>query len=823
MKNKILNFLIVFLIFCNLTANAEDFVIESSEIKVLDKGNVTRATGGVKITSNDGVEITGRELIYDKKKSILKIFGNVILNDKKNNIITEGEEYIYLKNEEKIKIFGNVILNDKKNNIITEGEEYIYLRNEGKILSVGKSTSNIKNTYYLKGNDLIYERKKSEIYSQEKSEIKDVNNNIFTTDQFKFDIKNSTLKARNLSLLDNENNEYNLNFAIVNLKEKKFLGSDIFIDFNDSIFGNNKNNPRLHANSLISEKNETKLYKGNFTTCNQEKDKCPPWAIYAEEVIHKKKEKKIEYKKAWLKIYDKPVLYFPYFFHPDPTVKRQSGFLMPTFQNSNNSGASLQIPYYKVISDRKDVTFFPRLFFDNEILLQTEYRQANKNSDLILDFSLNNNDSSIKRHFFVDLESNKENKEINFHLETVSNDTYLKENNIQSSINNDVSLLYSYLNYSSNKTDSSLEISFETYEDLNKGKTDRFEYIFPNFDYEKNLNSDDLSAKGELIFNTRGFNKNYNTNSDETVLINELQYFSFSSISSYIDGLQNNYKLLLRNLNSNTQNSTNFRDGDDQQLLSTIIFESNLPLKKTNQKFDSYLTPKFSARYSPNSTKNNSNSNQTITYENIFSLDRIDDSAVEGGESLTLGIEYSSKHKTGNDFFNLSFANILRLNENPDLPKIHGISNKRSDIIGKFDFIPSKFFDLSYQFSLDKKLESSNYDLIKANFNINNFVTSFEYLEEDNYLNESSYIKNESKLKFTENYSIGFSTSKNLDQNITDYYNLIYEYENDCLTAAIEYNKSYYSDGSLKPDENILFSIKIIPFGKINSPSINKK
>ncbi len=823
MKNKIFNFLIVCLIFCNLNANAEDFVIESSEIKVLDKGNVTQATGEVKITSNDGVEITGRKLIYNKKKSILKIFGNVILNDKKNNIITEGEEYIYLRNEEKIKIFGNVILNDKKNNIITEGEEYIYLRNEEKILAVGESTSNIKNTYYLKGSDLVYERKKSEIYSEEKTEIKDVNNNIFTADQFKFDINNSNLKAKNLSLLDNENNEYNLNFAIVNLKEKKFLGSDIFIDFNDSIFGNNKNNPRLNANSLISEENETKLYKGNFTTCNQEKDKCPPWAIYAEEVIHKKKEKKIEYKNAWLKIYDKPVLYFPYFFHPDPTVKRQSGFLMPTFQNSNNSGASLQIPYYKVISDRKDVTFFPRLFFDNEILLQTEYRQANKNSDLILDFSINNDESSTKRHFFVDLESNKDNKEINFHLESVSNDTYLKENNIESSINNDLSLLYSYLSYSSNETDSSLDISIEAYEDLNKRKTDRFEYIFPNFDYEKNLNSADLSAKGDLIFNTRGFNKNYNTNSDETILINELQYFSFSSISSYIDGLQNNYKFLLRNLNSSTQNSTNFKDGDDQQLLSTIVFESNLPLKKINQKFDSYLTPKFSARYSPNSTKNNSNLNQKISYENIFSLDRIDDSAVEGGESLTLGIEYSSKHKTGNDFINLSFANILRLNENPDLPIIHGISNKRSDIIGKFDFIPSKFFDLSYQFSLDKKLESSNYDLIKANFNINNFVTSFEYLEEDNYLNENSYIKNESKLKFTDNYSIGFSTSKNLDQNITDYYNLIYEYENDCLTAAIEYNKSYYSDGSLKPDENILFSIKIIPFGKINSPAINKK
>ena len=72
MKNKIFNFLIVCLIFCNLNANAEDFVIESSEIKVLDKGNVTQATGEVKITSNDGVEITGRKLIYNKKKIDLK-------------------------------------------------------------------------------------------------------------------------------------------------------------------------------------------------------------------------------------------------------------------------------------------------------------------------------------------------------------------------------------------------------------------------------------------------------------------------------------------------------------------------------------------------------------------------------------------------------------------------------------------------------------------------------------------------------------------------------------------------------------------------------
>ena len=79
---------------------------------------------------------------------------------------------------------------------------------------------------------------------------------------------------------------------------------------------------------------------------------------------------------------------------------------MPKFSNSNNSGTSIQIPYYKVISESKDLTLFPRVFFGNEILLQSEYRQANKSSDLLLDFSINKSNNDTKNHFFADLSSN---------------------------------------------------------------------------------------------------------------------------------------------------------------------------------------------------------------------------------------------------------------------------------------------------------------------------------------------------------------------------------------------------------------------------------
>ena len=114
----------------------------------------------------------------------------------------------------------------------------------------------------------------------------------------------------------------------------------------------------------------------------------------------------------------------------------------------------------------------------------------------------------------------------------------------------------------------------------------------------------------------------------------------------------------------------------------------------------------------------------------------------------------------------------------------------------------------------------SNYNLLKAGLNINNFITTFEFLEEDNFIGNKSYITNTTKYNIDNNNSISFSGTRDLDKGISEYYNLIYEYENDCLTAAIEYNKSYYADGDLKPEENILFSIKIIPFGKISSPSL---
>ena len=127
---------------------------------------------------------------------------------------------------------------------------------------------------------------------------------------------------------------------------------------------------------------------------------------------------------------------------------------------------------------------------------------------------------------------------------------------------------------------------------------------------------------------------------------------------------------------------------------------------------------------------------------------------------------------------------------------------------------------LNYDFSIKNNLDEKNYELFGFEFYLNNFNTKFEYLNENNSNLKTSYIQNEIGYNLNENNRLIFERRENKEKSFTEFYNLIYQYQNDCLTAGIEYNKEYYSDQDLKPSENLFFKISIIPFGGFNSPNL---
>ena len=99
-------------------------------------------------------------------------------------------------------------------------------------------------------------------------------------------------------------------------------------------------------------------------------------------------------------------------------------------------------------------------------------------------------------------------------------------------------------------------------------------------------------------------------------------------------------------------------------------------------------------------------------------------------------------------------------------------------------------------------------------------IDTLKYRNENNSRLKDSYLQNETRYNLNENNSLIYKTRENKEKSFTEFYNIMYQYQNDCLTAGIEYNKEYYNERDLKPSENLFFKISIIPFGGFNTPNL---
>ena len=785
-----LKFLIYFfLIFAIFQSKAvvDEININSSSIEVLDEGNIINALNVEADIPEKQIEIEGDKSIYDKKNKKLTIIENVKFLDNLKNIYLEGDKVIYNQSTEIVQTFGKTFIR-------------------------------IEDKYYIYSKDLVYNRKLKKIFTDEDTIIKDKKENIFNLEEnLVFDIDNEIVSSDKTNIIDNKNNEYQFEKAKINLKTSEIAGKELTVNFMDSYFGNPENDPVLKGRGATSDKKETKIFKVAFTTCNTENKNCPDWELQSEEFVHDKKNKVFEYKNSWLKIFDKKIFYFPFFSHPDPTVKRKSGFLVPVYGSSNNLGSWVNIPYYKVINEEKDITFNPRIYADDKFILQSEYRQAFENSNLVSDFSFNNDGKNTNTHIFAKVDGNLNSKtEFDFRYQDVSNDNYLKIHSLSSSSNliENESLLTTQLNVSNTiDVDTQLDTNFTVYEDLSKKESDRFQYILPNFTLTKNIPIPD-SYNGNFQFVSSGFQKNYDTNKYESLLINDFLFESNKVILG--PGLLSNYDVLIKNFNSYTENSSSYTEKEEYEVFGSLLLKSSFPLKKVNEYSKNYLKPIIALRYSPNDTKNISDKDVRIDYNNIFSLNRIgNNEIVEGGKSASIGLEFEKRDLQDEKFVGFNIAHSIREKQNNNLPTKSNLTDKRSDFVGNLSYMPNDKLNFEYNFSYDKNLNSSSYDSISALLTVNNFITNFDFISEDGEVGNNELIANSTTLKLNRQNNVQFNISKDLKNDFTEYYNLIYSYESDCLIASAEFNKKFYQDGSLMPDKSLLFTIRFIPFAEL--------
>ncbi len=794
MRNSLLTIFIFFVVLCK-SSFAEGFRFETTEIEIINNEKLIYASNGKAFSFNDEFEIEAKNFEYNKDLGILKAFnGSAIL--KRENLKIDFDNLIY----------------EEKDSIITAKENV--------------KVYDIKNNLEINTELLIYDDLKKILKSSTKSSLNDKFQNIFITEKFEYKITENILKIEKGNFIDVEKNKFYVDLAYVNTLSNKLFGKNISIDLNNKSFNKN-NEPRLKGKTIIYENDKTIINKGVFTTCKK-RDNCPPWQISAKEINHDKKKQVVNYKSAWLKVYDLPVVYFPKFFHPDPTVKRRSGFLVPTIKNSSSSDNFLSLPYYLVISNNKDITFSPRLFADDKFLLQSEFRQVNYNSSHTSDFSIfAKKDSNTKSHFFYEYLKNfdllnfeESNAEVK--IQKTSNDTYLKGNKLKSPIIDNYDVLQSSLNFNFYSEDTSIDTELTIYEDLTKEEqSDRYEFVLPKIDLVKNLDNK-TGLNGDFIFKSSNLIRNYDTNVFEKSNTNDLIFESNPKITN--SGFNNNYDVILKNVNSDAQNTKKYKNQENYYVSGMLQLNSSLPLIKENEVTQKILKPKVALKISPENTKNIGDKEARMDANNVFNLERISSNdTIEGGMSLTYGNEFKILDKKESfEIFDFKIANILRLSEYDDLPKYNQMNQKTSNVFSEITYNPSKSLSAKYNITTKNNLKDINNENLSIKFSLNKFVTTFDYLNENNSLEKNSHLSNSTKYEFDEFNNLIFATRRNKKTDLTEYYNLMYQYKNDCLAASIEYNKDFYTDRDIKPEENIFFKLTIIPFGETSSPNLKK-
>ena len=542
-------------------------------------------------------------------------------------------------------------------------------------------------------------------------------------------------------------------------------------------------------------------------------------------MLHDSKKKTIYYNNAVIKVYDLPIFYLPKLSHPDPTVDRRSGFLPPSLMNSKNLGNGISLPYFWDIKHDKNLTITNNIFFTENPLFLAEYHQAFKDANLKTDIGFtqgykkttSSKKAGDKSHFFskyVKSFKGKNGSDNTFELniQDTSNDKYLKLYKIKSDlVDYEKDYLENSLSFTHQKDDLFLGINSIMYETLKDTYNDKYEYILPEITLDKNIFA---STKFGILDLQSNFEiQNYDTNKTSKLLINDFDWEIKNT--TFYNSLKSKFFSKIKNINYDAKNIVNYKNDTTSELYGALGYLAELDFVKKAQSTH-FLSPKILLRYAPGSMRKEEKGSR-LDPDNAFTLDRLDTKEnFETGLSASVGFDYEI-----DDHFALSVAQVINEKENDKMPNNTGLNEKLSDLVGETNIKLSKNLNLKYNFSIDQNYNDFNYNEFQAKFNFDKLSFNLDYLQESKHIGNNEYIKADVSLFNKDKSEIKFKTKRSLITNSAEYYDLSYEYINDCLRAGIVYRREFYNDSEIEAENSLMFKITLIPFGGLDIDAPN--
>ena len=582
---------------------------------------------------------------------------------------------------------------------------------------------------------------------------------------------------------------------------------------------------------------QTILNRAVYSPCNVCEDNpenAPLWQLKASTIVHDKEAREIRYENARLEMFGVPVAYTPYFAHPDPTVRRKSGFLTPSFGSNDNLGSFVQVPYFWAIDTTQDATFSPIYTQDEGIVFSGEYRRRFNVGEFEVSGSIAEADRKVDRGFTQEIRED----EIRGHIYSRGrfdlDETWRTGFDVQRSTDRDYLRKFSFFGSKSNSLNSNAFVegfrgrnyaatNTYFYQDLRSGVRPNTTTVAPVMDFNHVGQPTKYGGRFSFDANLLSLYREDAADTQRTSLKAGYE-LPFTSDAGFVTTLRTTMQGDLYYVQQG--DNSNEEDGFTGRLFPQMMVEWRQPFVRDSGRTRQLIEPIAAIVVSPNGSNPGAISSEdsvvvVIDDTNILSADRFPGlDRVESGQKIIYGVKLGV-FGDGDGRTTAFLGQSYRIHADDDLANQVGIEQHLSDLVGRLEIRPNRYLNFLYRFrSTTSNLE---FERNEIGFSVGTpaLKLSGNYLFIDDDASEASLAKREEVnvalgSKLNDNWSVSILTQRDLSEDGgTLFAGARLTYQDECFMLTTDARRKFTSNADVEPSSDIIFRLTFKHLGSI--------